>query len=243
MIIELKDLSRRFKNNGKLRPALDSLNLNIEVSNEIVAFIGPNGAGKTTLFKIMAGLLLPTSGSISVSDETSFPRWAKDHVALIPAGDRGLYSRNTVFENAMYRAVINGVNPKTAKASITDISAQLNMEILLSRTVETLSSGERKKAGILSGLCTEALLLLIDEPSLGLDIHAVLSLQEYLQKICMEKQKTLFIATHDVDFITGIASKYIFMKEGNVREFIDGAMNDKEFFQRYQEIYEGEKPC
>lgn len=232
----LENVTRVFREEKKKIYALNNFNLELNMDHGIYAFIGPNGSGKTTLFKIIAGLLFPSNGSIRINGEKYQEKWVKENISMILAGDRSLYQRNTVFENALYFSVLKQINPQEAKKLIVKYAEMMKFTEYLNRRIEGLSSGERKKSAILAGLCTRSKLLLIDEPTWGLDIDAVLSLQQFLYQIANQQKTTLFISSHDVNFVSGISTNYIFMKDGIKKRFINKAMDSQELIDAYKLI-------
>lgn len=239
MNLILENITRIFDLKRQSLYALNNFNLKINIDHGIYAFVGPNGSGKTTLFKIIAGLLFPSSGSIKMDDQKYEEKWIKKNISMILAGNRSLYQMNTVYENALYFSILKGIAPEKAKELIYEYSDMLNFYKYLNRKIVGLSSGERKKAAILSGLCTQCRLMLIDEPTWGLDIDAVLSLQQFLEQLNRQQKVTLFISSHDVNFISGISTGYIFMKDGMNKKFVNEFMDSEELIDIYKLICGG----
>ncbi len=163
MNLQLEHITRKFHANRQTIYALQDFNLSLNLTHGIYAFVGPNGSGKTTLFKILCGLLLPAEGEIKLDSQKLKTSWIKNNISLLISGDRNLYQRNTVMENAVYYGVLKGLHPDEIKENVHRYSKLLDCDTILNRWVEGLSSGERKKAGLLMGLSVRSKIMLVDE--------------------------------------------------------------------------------
>lgn len=213
MMITLEEVSRVFKNNR----AISNFNYNINLhNNDIIGVVGPNGAGKTTLLKIISGLLKPSSGVIKTdSKNIKYHQWVKDNVNFVLSGDRNLYFKNTAYENIMYFGITKGLRVKEIKKMIEFYADQFKIISLLDREVGTLSMGERKKISIIVGMCSHARLLILDEPSVGLDLHAVIELQNIIKSLNNIRQVTMLVSSHDIYFLSSISNSYLFINQGS----------------------------
>ena len=184
--------------------------------NNIYGILGPNGAGKTTFLKVLSGILSSNNGNISVddNDEKGYEKWAKNNVAFIFSGERGLRLKNTVYDNVIYYGILKGSNIKEIKENIVIYSKLLEIQPLLNRRIEELSTGQKKKAAILCGLCSNMKLMILDEPSIGLDIDSIMELKNVLLKVTEEVNTTLIISSHDIEFLSDLCQKYIFIFNG-----------------------------
>lgn len=141
-MIEVKDLNKFYKNKQVLFDFSTKINLK---ESCIYGLLGPNGAGKTTFIKVLTGLLDYSSGNIQVSGEKSYIKWCKENIVLIPAGERGLRYKNTVYDNIMFFAVMKGIKEKKVKNLIDKYADALHFTDFLKRRVETLSMGEKRR--------------------------------------------------------------------------------------------------
>ncbi len=138
--------------------ALDSINLTIE-RGELFGLIGPDGAGKTTFFRIVAGVLQPTSGSIATGEKT---------FGFVPQRF-SMYEDLSVDENLTLRAKLYGVNTNVAKARAADMLERVGMARFGTRLAGALSGGMKQKLALVAALLTQPQLLLLDEPTTGVD--------------------------------------------------------------------------
>lgn len=214
---------------GNIQVLFD-INWDINISNKgIIALMGENGAGKSTLLKIISGILHQNSGQILWDDNMkNYGKWARENIAYIQAGERGLRLKNTVYDNIMYYGLLKGKTIKSVKEKIDQYAIQINAEKLLKKRCEELSMGERKKAQILCGLCCSGKLLILDEPSTGLDIRSIIELKDILGKLYIERNICTIIASHDIYFLKDIGKEYVFLHEGKIDNIVDRSLSETE---------------
>jgi len=165
-----------------------------------VALLGPNGAGKTTLFQLLTGLFVPNPGRILV-DGWDLGRHAVRVLAQLgvvfqqPTLDLGL----TVRGNVRFHAQLHGLGGGRAATRIGDELARLGLASEADRLCRTLSGGNRRRVELARALVHEPRLLLMDEPTVGLDPASRRSLQEYVRALCRERDLAVLWATHLVD--------------------------------------------
>lgn len=229
-MIRIEHINKKY--HGK--QVLFDFSLNIDTQgHSIIGLIGPNGAGKTTLIKVLSGLLDYTDGRIYVDDHESYQDWCKRNVVLIPAGERGLRYKNTVYDNIMYFAAMKGAAEKNVKDLLYEYAALLNYTEFLKRRVETLSMGEKKKAMLLVGLCTDMKIIIMDEPSNGLDVDAKIEMEALIKMLSVKLKKVFLISSHDISFLGDIAEKYIFIFRGKKVAEVDNKMDAAEIYDKY----------
>jgi ABC-2 type transport system ATP-binding protein len=154
-MIEAKNLTRRFGTNT----ALADVNLHVE-EGELFGLIGPDGAGKTTFFRIVAGVLAPTSGSVQVAKDVTF--------GFVPQRF-AMYEDLSVDENLQLRWRLYGVPDAVAKTRAADLLARVGMDRFRKRLAGALSGGMKQKLALVAALLTQPRLLLLDEPTTGVD--------------------------------------------------------------------------
>jgi ABC-2 type transport system ATP-binding protein len=154
-MIAATNLTRRFGANT----ALDDVNLRVE-SGELFGLIGPDGAGKTTFFRIVAGVLAPTTGSVQVAKDVTF--------GFVPQRF-AMYEDLSVDENLTLRARLYDVPDADAKARAADLLARVGMDRFRARLAGALSGGMKQKLALVAALLTKPRLLLLDEPTTGVD--------------------------------------------------------------------------
>ena len=165
---------------------------------ELFGLLGPNGAGKTTLVKILSTLLLPTEGEASVAglDVREHANEVRKRVGVVLGGERALYWRLTARENLWYFSQLYDIDRATARERIERVLAQVDLLDRADDRIENYSKGMKQRLHIARGLLTDPEILLLDEPTIGLDPHAARSLRALVRKLVDEHQRTVVLTTH-----------------------------------------------
>lgn len=177
--------------------ALQGVDLTVE-RGELFGLLGPNGAGKTTLVKILSTLLLPTEGEAVVAglDVRKDANGIRKRVGVVLGGDRALYWRLTARENLWYFSQLYDMPGALARRRIEEVLAQVDLVERGDDRVENYSKGMKQRLHIARGLLTDPEILLLDEPTIGLDPHAARSLRALVRKLVDEHQRTVVLTTH-----------------------------------------------
>lgn len=199
--IEVRGVSKSFRS---VR-ALIRIDLEIPPGN-IFALVGPNGAGKTTLLKILAGLLLPDQGSARIEGP----------VSLTLSEGRSFYMRLTPRQNLEFFAALYGLSGPQARERIRRTAEQMGFTPSLDRPYEQLSTGTRQRVAIARSFLNEAPVLLLDEPTRGLDPLAKRELRGFLKQLSRERGRTLLLATHDLSEAAELADRIGVLHEGRL---------------------------
>ncbi|HEX2022601.1 MAG TPA: ABC transporter ATP-binding protein, partial [Candidatus Thermoplasmatota archaeon] len=177
--------------------ALAGVDLRVE-RGELFGLLGPNGAGKTTLVKILSTLLLPTDGDATVAglDVRRDATAIRGRVGVVLGGDRALYWRLTARENLWYFSQLYDMPRAKAKAAIEAALREVALVDRADDRVENYSKGMKQRLHIARGLLTDPEILLLDEPTIGLDPHAARSLRALVRKLVDEHGRTVVLTTH-----------------------------------------------
>jgi len=178
--------------------ALNSVNLQIK-EGELFGLLGPNGAGKTTLLKILATLLLPTSGEAYVAgyDVTKDPFPIRSKINMVSGGETSGYGLLTTRENIWMFSQFYGIPSKTAKKRIDELLKTFGLWEKRDAKVRTLSSGQKQKMGMVRGFVTDPEIIFLDEPTLGLDVNASRVIRDYIKDwVRKGNNKTVLLTTH-----------------------------------------------
>jgi cobalt/nickel transport system ATP-binding protein len=247
-IFDLRNVSYSYV--GKI-DALKDVTLKIN-RGELVSIIGSNGSGKSTLLAILNGLIYPTSGEFYALDnqitedvfdaikDNEFRTYFRTKVGFVfQNSDIQLFSP-TVFEEIAFGPLQLNITPEDVKTRVEDVLEMMNITKLRERSPHTLSGGEKKKVCIATVLVNNPDVLLLDEPSAGLDPRTQLWLVELLQELGYAG-KTVITATHDLEIIDQISQRAIVMGEDHmVKEDgnADKVLNDYELLLGANLIHE-----
>ena len=192
--------------------ALDDVSFDIK-SGEVVGLVGSNGAGKTTLLRLMSGVYRPSSGSVTLGDDTPV-HLMRDHLGVVPEST-GLYSRLTAWENIRYHSRLYGIDDSVSWKRTLKFAQSLDMEENLSRYTKGFSRGMRQKTALLRALAHGPKVLLLDEPTAGLDITSARTVRSLVEQIKLEGG-TVVYSTHQLFEAQQVCDRIIIIHNGNV---------------------------
>jgi ABC-2 type transport system ATP-binding protein len=206
-------LDQVFKNYGKVR-ALSGLNLRVS-EGEILGLVGPNGAGKTTTLKILAALLKPDAGRVSVDgiNVQTDPFKTKKLLGYLPDTPL-LYEGFTLFDTLkMYARVWSLQLDKTRALEALD---EYGLEPLWNRQVRTLSKGQKQRMSLICALLHEPRILLFDEPFSGLDIESRQFIRNKIEELANGAGKTIVVSSHDLADVARLCTRIALIVKGRV---------------------------
>lgn len=191
-VIEIENLYKSF---GEVK-AVNDLSFSVK-RGELFAFLGVNGAGKSTTISIMCGMLKRDGGSVKIcgediDDSLSFVSKKLGVTFQTSVLDQAL----TVKENLKYRAALYGISGKSFETKLEELSELLDFKDILSRTVGKLSGGQRRRVDIARALVHDPEILILDEPTTGLDPQTRKLLWRATEKLRKEREMTVFLTTH-----------------------------------------------
>jgi ABC-2 type transport system ATP-binding protein len=215
--IAAEGLHKRFGGGPDAVTAVDDVSLEIEAGS-VVGLLGPNGAGKTTTIKSILGMVLPDDGRVRIHGEDVYenPRSAYAHVDAMLEGARNDYWRLTVRENLRYFATIGGVDPDSVADRHATLLDKLDLAEKADEPVRSLSRGMKQKVSLASVLASDADVVFLDEPTLGLDVESSLTLRRELRRIVAERNLTVVVSSHDMDVIEDVCDRVVIMNDGRV---------------------------
>src|SRR5207245_2541544 len=192
---------------------------------EIVAVLGPNGAGKTTTLKMLAGLLYPTSGRVTVA---GFAPWGggpafKRRIALVLGNRQQFVWDLPAEEPFQLNGAIYAVAESDYRERLAELVALLELEDLLDKPVRQLSLGERMKCELAAALLHHPPILFLDEPTLGLDVTAQEAIRRFLAEYRDRHGATVLLTSHYMQDVTALATRVLIINRG--RLLYDGALD------------------
>jgi len=215
--LTVEGLTKQFGSDETAVTAVDDVSFTVETGS-VVGLLGPNGAGKTTTIKCLLGMVLPDEGEVRIGgiDVHAHPRKAYAHVDAMLEGARNDYWRLTVRENLRYFTTINGIDPDSVADRHDRMLEKLDLAEKADEQVRTLSRGMKQKVSLATVLASEANLVFLDEPTLGLDVESSLTLRRELRRIVAEREMTVVVSSHDMDVLEDICDRVIIMNDGSV---------------------------
>lgn len=200
--IELVDLTkvypRRKGADGTPVASVDHINLRIE-PGQVYGLLGPNGAGKSTTVRMIATLLEPTSGQVRVCglDARTDERRIRALLGVALGGERSVYWKLTARQNLEYFAALHGHSRRSSRGRIVEVLEQMDLADRADDHIETWSTGMRQRLVMARALLNRPSVLLLDEPSSGLDPRAAQNMHEHVVKL-KEAGHTILLTTHDM---------------------------------------------
>ena len=200
------------------RPAVDQVTLQVN-QGELFGLIGPNGAGKTTLVKILATLIIPTSGSALVNGyDLNHDTAIKQSIGLVTSDERSFYWRLTGRHNLEFFATLSGLPPAIAKQRIAEVSEQIGLQEFIDSRFLTYSTGMRQRISIARALLNHPRLLFLDEPTKGLDWAATQALYTLIREQLANQQGiTILLTTHSLNDVERLCDRVAVMHRGHIR--------------------------
>ncbi|OUQ90081.1 ABC transporter ATP-binding protein [Brevibacillus brevis] len=212
-MIEVKDVSKRFKEIA----AVQHVSFRVE-AGEVYGLLGENGAGKTTTMRMMATVLSPTEGDIEISGFSvrQQPLEVRRRIGILFGGDVGLYSRLTARENIAYFGRLYGLEQARLEERIHSLSRMLEMDDFIDRRVGAFSRGMKQKVAIARTLVHDPDVILLDEPTTGLDVTAATIFRRMVGKL-QEEGKTILFSSHNMGEINKLCKRVALMHKGKLR--------------------------
>jgi ABC-2 type transport system ATP-binding protein len=209
-MIKVENLTKRYAGQTAIR------DLNFEVGQgEIMGFLGPNGAGKTTTMRILAGFMPATSGRASIAGFDVFEQslQARARLGYMPE-NVPLYSDMRVSEYLDYRAALKGVPHRRIGERVGDVEELCGLKEVEKKLIGALSKGYRQRVGLADALLHEPDLLILDEPTIGLDPNQIRQVRELIKNL--GKQHTILLSTHILPEVEMTCSRVIIIHKGRI---------------------------
>lgn len=208
-MLKIENLTKQYKN----KIALDDLT--VEFSKGVTGLLGPNGAGKSTLMRILSTVDTPSKGSVTFNgnDITKHPNDLRRVLGYLPQ-DFGVYPNMSASEFLEYMAAMKGLSMKSAKVRINELLDILNLTSAGKRHLGGFSGGMKQRVGIAQALLNDPKILIVDEPTVGLDPDERIRFRNLLASLAADR--TIILSTHIVSDIESIAPNLVVMKEGRL---------------------------
>lgn len=190
-------------------------NINLSLNKGVYALVAPNGFGKTTLLSMISSIMQPTEGNIKYNDKDIF-ELGKDYreiLGYLPQS-LGYYENYTAVQNLLYIAALKGIDKQVAKQRIHDMLEQFGLTKDKDKKMRTFSGGMKQRVGIIGALLNDPEIILLDEPTAGLDPKERKNLKSILAHLGHDK--TILISTHIISDIEFLANQIIMLKDNTI---------------------------
>ena len=215
-MLRVKSLTKIYP--GK-NPVKAITNINFEIKKgELVGLLGPNGAGKTTTIKCILGLIEPTSGKVFVNgiDMIHHTQQGLQYVSGLLEGNRNIYWRLTVKENLEFFGGIQGIPLRENREYIDYLIEFFNLKEKIKSQARFLSRGMQQKLAVACALARRTDIVLLDEPTLGLDVESTYEMRELISKLVKKENRTVLLSTHDMKTVERVCSRVIIINKGKL---------------------------
>jgi ABC-2 type transport system ATP-binding protein len=216
--------------------AVEDVSFQIE-PGEVVGFLGPNGAGKTTTLKMLTGLIHPSAGTVKVAGQVPFRRRRTflEKITLVMGQKQQLIWDLPALDSLRINAVVYGISDRDLQRRVGELAEMLDLSDKLTQPVRKLSLGERMKAELLAALLHQPQILFLDEPTLGLDVNAQVSVREFLRQYNQQYGATILLTSHYMADITALCKRVLLIYQGKLIH--DGSLDSLlEHFAPYREV-------
>jgi len=199
--------------------ALRDVSFEVE-TGEIFGLIGRNGAGKTTLTKIVATLVQPTTGNVSVHgrDSVRDDEHVRRYIGLATAEERSFYWRLTSEQNLMFFARLHGLSDRVAKQRIEDVFAKLELDEVARRRFGEMSTGNKQRLAVARAMLASPPVLLLDEPTRSLDPLAAARMRDLIRSLAeRDPPVTIFLTSHNLAEVETLCARVAIISRGRIR--------------------------
>ncbi len=218
-VLEVRELTKSY---GQIR-ALKGISFSVG-RGEIFGLLGPNGAGKTTAVSVISTLLKPDSGSVLYQGKDIFsnPRWWRKRIGFVPQ-EMAFYEELTAEENLLLWASLYGMPAREAKKRAWQLLEELNLASRGKDKVSTFSGGMKRRLNLALGLVHNPEFLILDEPTVGIDVHAKVYIREFLRNLA-EQGVSMIYTTHQLEEAEQLCHRIAIMDEGRI--LVQGPLED-----------------
>jgi len=197
VLVNIQHVSKQYKE--ATRPAVSNLSMTIE-KGDVFGLLGPNGAGKTTLISMLCGLFPPGTGKILINGHSheTHSRESKQAIGVVPQ-EIALYPKLTAWENLNFLGHMYGLKGEALKETIRMHLSVLGLEANMHQKINSYSGGMKRRVNLIAGLLHNPQLLILDEPTVGVDIQSKQAIIDHLKKMNREQGMTILYTSHHLE--------------------------------------------
>jgi len=214
VLVDIQHVSKKYKEAP--RAAVSDLSLIIN-KGDIFGLLGPNGAGKTTFISMLCGLFPTTSGEIYINGHThkTHSKESKQAIGVVPQ-EIALYPKLTAWENLMFLGHMYGLKGQSLKDNIKYNLSVLGLEANMHQKIISYSGGMKRRVNLIAGLLHNPQLLILDEPTVGVDVQSKQAIIEHLKKLNKENGMTILYTSHHLDEAEDFCTHIAIIDEGKL---------------------------
>ncbi|MQA04507.1 MAG: ATP-binding cassette domain-containing protein [Streptosporangiales bacterium] len=215
--IELLGLAKTYGRGDKALTAVQPTTLSVPWG-QVIGLLGPNGAGKTTIIKMTAGLITPTAGTVRIGGH-DIRRERAAAVRLVGAvleGSRNVYWPMSAWENLMYFGRLKGLRGAEIKPRARRLLTELGLWDRRHQVVGGFSRGMQQKVAVAAALISDPQILLLDEPTLGLDVEAARTFKDWISRLARDEAKTIVLTTHQLQAAQELSDRIAVIRQGEI---------------------------
>ena len=215
--IELTGLTKRYRRGKDLLEAVRDVTLSVP-AGQVIGLLGPNGAGKTTMIKMLCGLILPSAGTIRLHgyDVARQRPAAVGQIGAVLEGSRNVYWPLSAWQNLLYFGRLKGLRGAQIRARAQRLLSELGLWERRHETVGSYSRGMQQKVAVAAALICDPPILLLDEPTIGLDVQAARTVRDWIAQLAREEGKTILLTTHQLAIAQELAGRIAVLRDGRI---------------------------
>ncbi len=215
--IELIGLQKTYGRGAKALAAVKPTTLTVPWG-QVIGLLGPNGAGKTTIIKMISGLITPTAGTVRLGgyDVARHRAQAVLQIGAVLEGSRNVYWPLSAWENLMYFGQLKGLRAAEIKPRAERLLTELGLWERRHETVGSFSRGMQQKVAVSAALITDPPIILLDEPTIGLDVEAARTFKDWITHLARDEGKTIVLTTHQLEGARELSDRIAVIKQGEI---------------------------
>ena len=214
VLVDVKNVTKKYKDAP--RAAINNLSLTIH-KGDVFGLLGPNGAGKTTFISILCGLFPANTGDIFINGQThqTHSNECKQAIGVVPQ-EIALYPKLTAWENLLFLGHMYGLKTKPLKEAIKYNLSILGLEANTHQKIATYSGGMKRRVNLIAGLLHNPQLLILDEPTVGVDVQSKQAIIDYLKKLNRDNGMTILYTSHHLDEAEAFCNRIAIIDNGTL---------------------------
>ncbi len=216
-VIGLSGLGKVYGHGKNIFAAVKPTTLSVP-RGQVFGLLGPNGAGKTTIIKMLGGLIAPTRGTVTLGgyDVARQRSHAVRQIGAVLEGSRNVYWPMSAWENLMYFGQLKGLCAAEIKPRAQWLLTELGLWERRRQPVGSFSRGMQQKVAVAAALITDPPIILLDEPTLGLDVEAARTVKDWIIRLARDEGKTVVLTTHQLEAAQELSDRIAVIKEGEI---------------------------